>query len=406
MNSTRVLPKFLKPVSPAGCRRMATQTTNGVGFALTEEQAGIQDLARKFTRENIVPVAAQYDRSMEYPWPIIKKAHGVGLLNTHIPEEYGGPGLGLLECALISEELAYGCTGIQTAIEANGLAQAPLIVAASENIKNKYLGRMTEAPLVAAYGVTEPGAGSDSSQEGDKWILNGTKMWITNAGHANWFFVLARTDSSQPASRGMTGFVVDGDSSGISLGKKEINMGQRCSDTRMVTFEDVEIPEENVIGAPGEGFKIAMKAFDITRPLVASAAVGLAQRALEEATQYAQIRKTMGLPIIQHQAVAFMLADMAIQTEAARSLVWKAAWSKDAGQRNTLYASMAKTLASRTAVENANLAVQVFGGAGFNTEYPVEKLFRDSKIFELYEGTSQIQRLIISRTLPSLYPAA
>ncbi|CAE6397033.1 unnamed protein product [Rhizoctonia solani] len=432
MNTSRAFPKVLRPLSLAQCRRMATQAPgpSGVGFALSEEQAGIQDLARKFTRENIVPVAAQYDRSMQYPWPVIKKAHGVGLLNTHIPEEYGGPGLGLVECALISEggpaveivivfsfinspELAYGCTGIQTAIEANGLAQAPLIVAASEEIKKKYLGRMTEAPLVAAYGVTEPGAGSDVAnistkavKKGDKWILNGTKMWITNAGHANWFFVLARTDSSQPASRGMTGFVVDADSPGISLGKKEINMGQRCSDTRMVTFEDVEVPEENVIGAPGEGFKIAMKAFDITRPLVASAAVGLAQRALEEATQYAQTRKTMGVPIIQHQAVAFMLADMAIQTEAARALVWKAAWSKDAGHRNTLYASMAKTLASRTAVENANLAVQVFGGAGFNTEYPVEKLFRDSKIFELYEGTSQIQRLIISRTLSSLYPGA
>ncbi|KAG8699580.1 hypothetical protein FRC12_020727 [Ceratobasidium sp. 428] len=409
MNALRTAQNVLRRQT----RTMATQAQSAVGFGLTEEQAGIQDLARKFTRENIVPVAAQYDRSMQYPWPIIKSAHSVGLLNTHIPEEYGGPGLGLLECALISEELAYGCTGIQTAIEANGLAQAPVIVAASEELKQKYLGRMTEEPLVAAYCVTEPGAGSDvanistkAEKKGDKWILNGTKMWITNAGHANWFFVLARTDASQPASRGMTGFVVDADSHGISLGKKEINMGQRCSDTRMVTFEDVEVPESNVIGAPGEGFKIAMKAFDITRPLVASAAVGLSQRALEEATLYAQTRKTMGVPIIQHQAVAFMLADMAIQTEASRALVWKAAWAKDAGQRNTFYASMAKTMASRTAVENANLAVQIFGGAGFNTEYPVEKLFRDSKIFELYEGTSQIQRMIISRTLSTLYPAA
>ncbi|KAF8599090.1 acyl-CoA dehydrogenase NM domain-like protein [Ceratobasidium sp. AG-I] len=412
MNTLRAAPNALKRVANTRFRAMATQAPSVVGFGLTEEQSGIQDLARKFTRENIVPVAAQYDQSMQYPWPVIKKAHSVGLLNTHIPEEYGGPGLGLLECALISEELAYGCTGIQTAIEANGLAQAPLIVAANEELKQKFLGRMTEAPLVAAYCVTEPGAGSDvanittrAEKRGDKWILNGTKMWITNAGHANWFFVLARTDSTQSASRGMTGFVVEADSHGISLGKKEINMGQRCSDTRMVTFEDVEIPESNVIGAPGEGFKIAMKAFDITRPLVAAAAVGLSQRALEEATRYAQSRKTMGVPIIQHQAVAFMLADMAIQTEASRALVWKAAWSKDAGQRNTYYASMAKTLASRTAVENANLAVQVFGGAGFNTEYPVEKLFRDSKIFELYEGTSQIQRMIISRTLSSLYPA-
>ncbi|KAG9078299.1 hypothetical protein FS749_009719, partial [Ceratobasidium sp. UAMH 11750] len=327
MHSLRTLPNVFRRVASTQSRAMATQAPSVVGFGLSEEQAGIQDLARRFTRENFVPVAAQYDRSMQYPWPVIKKAHEVGLLNTHIPEEYGGPGLGLLECALISEELAYGCTGIQTAIEANGLAEAPLVVAASEELKRKFLGRMTEEPLVAAYCVTEPGAGSDvanistkAQKKGDKWILNGTKMWITNAGHANWFFVLARTDSSQPASRGMTGFVVEADSAGISLGKKEINMGQRCSDTRMVTFEDVEVPESNVIGAPGEGFKIAMKAFDITRPLVSAAAVGLSQRALEEATLYAQTRKTMGLPIIEHQAVAFMLADMAIQTEASRAL--------------------------------------------------------------------------------------
>ncbi|KAG8959593.1 hypothetical protein FRC00_001423, partial [Tulasnella sp. 408] len=367
-----------------------------------------QHLARKFTREHIVPVAAEYDRTMEYPWPVIKAAHEVGLLNTHIPEAYGGPGLGLFECALISEELAYGCTGIQTAIEANGLAEAPVIVAGSEETKKKYLGRMTEEPLVAAYCVTEPSAGSDvaaiktrAEKKGDKWILNGSKMCrglqltslsrITNSGHANWFFVLAKSDPTAKAHSSMTGFVVDANTPGIIVGKKEINMGQRCSDTRMVTFEHVEVPEE---------------AFDITRPLVASGAVGLAQRALEEATKYAQERQTMGVPIIQHQAVAFMLADMAIQAEASRALVWKAAWAKDAGQKNSesvlggntprlteslralaFYASMAKTLASRTAVENADKAVQIFGGAGFNTEYPVEKLYRDAKIFELYEGT-------------------
>ncbi|KIO18688.1 hypothetical protein M407DRAFT_156240 [Tulasnella calospora MUT 4182] len=415
-------------------RRLATTAeSTGLSFSLTEEQAGIQDLARKFSREHIVPVAAEYDRTMEYPWPVIKAAHQVGLLNTHIPEAYGGPGLGLFECALISEELAYGCTGIQTAIEANGLAEAPVIVAGSEETKKKYLGRMTEEPLVAAYCVTEPGAGSDvaaiktrAEKKGDKWILNGSKMWITNSGHANWFFVLAKSDPSAKAHGSMTGFVVDANTPGIIVGKKEINMGQRCSDTRMVTFENVEVPEENVLGSVGEGFKVAMKAFDITRPLVASGAVGLAQRALEEATKYAQERKTMGVPIIQHQAVAFMLADMAIQVEASRALVWKAAWAKDAGLKNTFYASMAKTLASRTAVENADKAVQIFGGAGFNTEYPVEKLYRDAKIFELYEGTypayarcccftlssehltgtSQIQRLIISRQLSSLYPSS
>ncbi|WVQ62615.1 uncharacterized protein L199_000762 [Kwoniella botswanensis] len=367
----------------------ARPATGPVSFALDEDQRGIQELAQSFTKDKIVPAAAEYDRSMAYPWPILKEAHSLGLLNTHIPEAYGGPELGLLECALVSESLAYGCTGIQTAMEANGLAEAPLIVAASHETKMKFLGRMTEEPLMAAYCVTEPGAGSDvagiktkAEKKGDKWVLNGSKM-CTNAGHANWFFVLAVTDPSASPSKGMTGFVVDADTQGIVLGKKEINMGQRCSDTRQVTFQDVVVPEENVLGKPGEGFKIAMKAFDITRPLVAAAAVGLAQRALEEATKYAQERKTMGQPIINHQGVAFMLADMAIGAEAARGLVWRAAWAKDCGERNTFYASMAKAFASKTAVENSNLGVQVFGGAGFNTEMPMEKLYRDAKIYEL-----------------------
>ncbi|WVQ91560.1 hypothetical protein IAS59_005360 [Cryptococcus gattii] len=394
-----------------------------VSFSLSDDQRGIQELATKFTRDVIVPQAAEYDRTMEYPWPILKEAHSLGLLNTHIPEAYGGPELGLLECAIISESLAFGCSGIQTAMEANNLAEAPLIVAASHEQKQKYLGRMTEEPLMAAYCVTEPGAGSDvagiktkAEKKGNKWVLNGSKMWYdvclqdsfcvdlalltayvcrTNAGHANWFFVLAITDSKASPTRGMTGFIVDADTEGIILGKKEINMGQRASDTRMVTFQDVVIPEENVLGSPGEGFKIAMKAFDITRPLVSAAAVGLAQRALEEATKYAQERHTMGQPIINHQGVAFMLADMAIGVEAARGLVWKAAWAKDCMQRNTFYASMAKAFAGKTAVENANLGVQVFGGAGFNTEMPMEKLYRDAKIYELYEGEASFPTVIL-----------
>ncbi|PWN53394.1 acyl-CoA dehydrogenase NM domain-like protein [Violaceomyces palustris] len=381
-----------------------------VSFRLSEDQEAYQDLARKFTRDHIIPNARRYDETMEYPWEIIKKSHEVGLLNTHIPEEYGGPGLGLMECALISEELAFGCSGIQTAMEANGLAEAPLIVAGSHETKMKYLGRMTEEPLVAAYCVTEPGAGSDvagistrAEKQGDKWVINGSKMWITNGGHANWYFVLAKTDPSAKAAKSMTGFVVDADTPGIHIGKKEINMGQRCSDTRQITFENVVVPEENVLGKPGDGFKTAMGAFDITRPLVAAGAIGVAQRALYEATLYAQQRKTMGKPIIQHQAVAFMLADMQMDVEAARNLVWKSCWAKDNGMRNSFWASMAKCLASRAAVSNANSAVQIFGGLGFNTEGPVEKLYRDAKIFELYEGTSQIQRLIISRHVEEIY---
>ncbi|TXT08210.1 uncharacterized protein COLE_05134 [Cutaneotrichosporon oleaginosum] len=394
-------------------RHYATSSASGpVSFGLNDDQRAIDELSRTFAQEKIVPAAAELDRTMEYPWAILKEAHAAGLMNTHVPEEYGGAGLGMVECAIVSENLGFGCTGVQTAIEANGLAEAPLIVGASHELKMKYLGRMGETPLVASYAVTEPGAGSDVAgiktkavKEGDKFVINGTKMWhSTNSGHANWFFVLAVTDPSAGV-KGLTGFVVDADTPGITPGRKEINMGQRCSDTRMVTFQDVVVPQENVIGAVGEGFKLAMKAFDITRPLVAAGAVGLAQRALEEATKYAQERKTMGKAIIDHQGVAFMLADMAVNAEAARALVWKSAWVKDAGQRNSYYASMAKLYASRAAVENASMGVQVFGGIGFNTEMPMEKLYRDSKIFELYEGTSQIQRLVISRHLPALYPA-
>ncbi|CAO3694854.1 hypothetical protein G6F70_003815 [Rhizopus microsporus] len=382
----------------------------GMAFSLTEEQKSIQEMARKFTKEEIIPVAAEHDQTGKYPWEIIKKAWELGLVNTHIESKYGGMELGVFDSALISEELAYGCSGIQTAIEANNLAEAPLVVAGNDFQKKKYLGRMTEEPLVASYGVTEPGAGSDVAglrtqavkKADGSWVLNGQKMWITNAGHANWFFVLARTNPDAPTGSAFTGFIVDADTPGITLGRKEINMGQRASDTRGVTFEDVVVPAENVLGREGEGFKIAMKAFDITRPLVAAGAVGLARRAMEEATKYSLERKTMGKPIFNHQAIAFMLADMIMNIEASRLMVYRSAWMRDQGQRNTWYASMAKAMASETANKCAADAVQIFGGNGFNTEYPVEKLMRDAKIFMIYEGTSQIQRLVVSRGLADL----
>ncbi|CAO3642063.1 unnamed protein product [Cunninghamella echinulata] len=317
--------------------------------------------------------------------------------------------LGVLDSSLISEELAYGCSGIQTAIEANNLAEAPLIVAGNDEQKKKYLGRMTEAPLIASYGVTEPGSGSDVAglkttavKKGNEWVLNGQKMWITNSGYANWFFVLARTDANASTNKAFTGFIVDADTPGVQVGRKEMNMGQRASDTRGVTFEDVVVPDENVLGKPGDGFKIAMGAFDITRPLIGAAAVGLARRAMEEATKYSLERKTMGTEIFNHQAIAFMLADMAIGIESARMMVYRAASLRDNGQRNTWYASIAKALASEVANKSAADAVQIFGGNGFNNEYPVEKLMRDAKIFQIYEGTSQIQRLIISRGLADM----
>ncbi|NXH95076.1 ACADM protein, partial [Pachycephala philippinensis] len=399
---------------------------------LTDEQKEFQATARKFAVEEIIPVAAQYDKTGEYPVPLIKRAWELGLMNSHIPESCGGLGLGSFEACLITEELAYGCTGVQTAIEANSLGQMPVIIAGNEHQQKKYLGRMTEEPIMCAYCVTEPGAGSDvagiktkAEKKGDEYVINGQKMWITNGGKANWYFLLARTnpDPNTPASKAFTGFIVEADSPGIQIGRKEMNMGQRCSDTRGIVFEDVRVPKENVLIAEGAGFKIAMGAFDKTRPpvsigknlgykiqpeflifhsglysiQVAAGAVGLAKRALDEATRYALERKTFGKPIVEHQAVSFLLAEMAMKVELARMAYQRAAWEVDAGRRNTYYASIAKAFAGDIANQVAADAVQIFGGNGFNTEYPVEKLMRDAKIYQIYEGTAQIQRMIIAR---------
>jgi len=378
----------------------------GLNFTFTAEQEEFLDLAETFTKNEIIPVAAEYDRTGEYPWEVIKKAHATGLMNLHIPEKYGGMGLGTLDGCLITEKMAYGCTGIMTALEANGLGSMPVMIAGNEEQKKKYLTRLIEEPIMCAYGVTEPGAGSDvagvktkAEKKGDEWVINGQKMWITNGGVANYYFVLARTnpDPKCPASKAFTGFIVDGDTPGVTPGRKELNMGQRCSDTRGITFEDVVVKKENVLLTEGAGFKVAMGAFDQTRPPVAAGAVGISQRALDEATKYATERKAFGVPILHHQAVAFMLADMAIGTEAARLCYQKSAWMADQGIRNTYYASIAKCLAGDVANKSATDAVQVFGGNGFNTEYPVEKLMRDAKIYQIYEGTAQIQRIIISR---------
>uniref|UniRef100_A0A665XDW5 Medium-chain specific acyl-CoA dehydrogenase, mitochondrial n=1 Tax=Echeneis naucrates TaxID=173247 RepID=A0A665XDW5_ECHNA len=389
----------------------AGHTSLGYSFELTEQQKEFQMLARKFAREEIVPAAPAYDRSGEYPFPIIKKAWELGLMNSHIPQEYGGMGLSIFDSCLITEELAYGCTGVQTAIEANSLGQMPVILAGNDAQKKKYLGRMTEEPLMCAYCVTEPGAGSDVAgiktkavKMGDEYVINGQKMWITNGGkklccYFIGYFLLARTNTDPKCSAGkaFTGFVVEADTPGIQIGRKEMNMGQRCSDTRGITFEDVRIPKENVLVGEGAGFKIAMGAFDNTRPPVAAGATGLAQRALDEATNYALERKTFGKAIAEHQAVSFLLAEMAMKVELARMAYQRSAWEVDQGRRNTYYASIAKAFAGDIANQVATDAVQVFGGNGFNSDYPVEKLMRDAKIYQIYEGTAQIQRLIIAR---------
>jgi acyl-CoA dehydrogenase len=376
-----------------------------IDFSLSDDQKQLEAVAREFARDVIAPKARAHDDSGEFPLDICRQAWELGLMNVHIPEAYGGLGLTSLEGCLIAEELSAACSGIYTAIEANVLAEAPILHAATDDQKKAWLAPMTSEFRLASYAVTEPDAGSDVSgiktravRHGDDYVINGSKMWITGAGRASWFFVLAYTD---PAARyqGMTGFVVPADAPGVRVGKKEENMGQRASDTRAVTFEDVTVPAANRIGNEGAGWSIAMSAFDHTRPPVASGAVGVARTALEHAVRYAQERKTFGKPIAQHQAIAFMIADMAKEVAAARHLVRHAAWLIDNGHRNTMEAAFAKCFAADTAMKVTTDAVQVFGGYGFSKEYPVEKLMRDAKVFQIYEGTSQIQRLIMAREI-------
>jgi acyl-CoA dehydrogenase len=376
-----------------------------IGFDLSDEQRQLRDLAHEFAEKEIRPQAGHHDETGEWPTEIMAKAWELGLMNAHIPAEQGGLGLGTLDGVLLEEELGWGCTGVATAITANTLAQVPIIVAGNDEQKKRFLAPFAERHHLCSYAVTEPGAGSDvagiktvATKKGDKYVLNGTKMWITGAGHAEWFFVLAKTDKDA-GHQGMSGFVVDAKSAGLSIGKKENNMGQRASDTRAVTFEDVEVSADNLLGKEGDGFRIAMSAFDHTRPLVSAGAVGLARAAMEHAIAYAKERKAFGVPIAAHQGVAFMIADMASDVEAARLLVWKSGYEVDQGRKNTLFAAYGKRFAADTAMKVATDAVQVFGGNGFNKEYPVEKLMRDAKIFQIYEGTSQIQRVIIAREL-------
>ncbi|XP_055376313.1 medium-chain specific acyl-CoA dehydrogenase, mitochondrial-like isoform X2 [Condylostylus longicornis] len=329
-------------------------------------------------------------------------------MNGHIPNKYGGMGLDVLTNCLIDEQLGYGCAGIMAPIVVTSIGQLPVIIAGNEEQKKEYLGRLTEEPLLTGYCATEPSAGSDVNgimtkavKKGDEYILNGQKMWITNGGVANWYFVLARTDPNPkaPANKAFTGFIVDANTPGVTPGRKEINMGQRASDTRGITFEEVRISKANVLSREGDGFKIAMQTFDKTRPMVSAGAVGLSQRCLDESLNYSLQRKTFGVPIATHQAIAFMLADMAVAIELGRLSYQKAAWEIDNGIKNSYSAAISKLFTADNAMRIAIDAVQIFGGCGFNSEYPVEKLMRDAKILQIYEGTSQIQRIIISRIL-------
>jgi acyl-CoA dehydrogenase len=373
-----------------------------VDFSLTDEQKDMREMAHNFAEKEMRPVAWELDKDGGWPADIIQKAWEVGLMNTHIPEEYGGPGLDYVTGCIIEEEMGWGCSGIGTSLMCNGLATAPIAIGGSEDTKKKYLGALTEEPKLASFCLTEPDAGSDVSgmkttavRQGDKYVLNGSKCFITNGSHADYFTVYAKTDKDA-GHKGISAFVVEKEW-GVTVDKKEDKLGQRASNTATVSFNDVEVPAENLLGEENKGFKLAMMTLDRTRPGVAAMAVGIARAAFEFARDYSLERVQFGVPIAMHQAIQFMIADMATKIEASRLLVWKSGQLLDVGERNTLVSSHAKRFAADTAMEVTTDAVQVYGGYGFIKEYPVEKLMRDAKIMQLYEGTSQIQRLVIAR---------
>jgi acyl-CoA dehydrogenase len=374
-----------------------------VDLTLTDEQKDLREMAHNFAEKEIRPVAWDYDRDSTWPQDIIEKAWEVGLMNTHIPEEYGGPGLDYLSGCIIEEEMGWGCSGIGTSLMCNGLATSPIVIGGSEEVKKKYLGMLTEEPKLASFCLTEPDAGSDVSgmrttavKMGDEYVINGSKCFITNGGYADYYTVYAKTDKDA-GHKGISAFVVDRDLDGVSVDKKEDKLGQRASNTATISFSDVRVPAGNMLGEENHGFKLAMMTLDRTRPGVAAMAVGIARAAFEFATEYSKERVQFGVPIAMHQAIQFMIADMATKIEAARLLVWQSGVLLDQGKRNTLASSHAKRFAADTAMEVTVDAVQVYGGYGFIKEYPVEKLMRDAKIMQLYEGTSQIQRLVIAR---------
>jgi acyl-CoA dehydrogenase len=373
-----------------------------VDFKLTEEQESMREMGHDFAEKEIRPVAWQYDKEGTWPEVIIKKAWELGLMNSHLPAQYGGVGASYLDGCLIGEELAWGCAAIGTTLGANELASAPVLLGGSNEIKTKYLGRLTEEPKLASFCLTEPDAGSDVSgmrttavKKGDKYVINGSKCFITNGGYADWYTVYAKTDKDA-GHRGISAFVVPKDET-VTVDKHEDKMGLRASNTATISFNDTEVPLGNLLGEENHGFKLAMMTLDRTRPGVASMATGIARAAFEFATEYSKERVQFGVPIAMHQAIQFMLADMATNIEAARLLVWQSAVLLDEGKRNTLASAHAKRFAADMGMQVTTDAVQVYGGYGFMKDYPVEKLMRDAKIMQLYEGTSQIQRLVIAR---------
>jgi len=376
-----------------------------IDFSLSDELLEIQARARRFAQEEILPLAAEYDRRAEVPPGIAQKAKAAGLINVTIPEEYGGMGYGALQSAIIAEELGAACAGISITILVNGLALTPIQLFGSEEQKQAFLRPVAEGAKMAAFCLTEREAGSDASAikttalpDGDDFVINGQKCFITSGGLAEIMVVFALTDPDR-GPRGVSAIIVPADTPGIRVTKVEDKMGQRASNTVELAFEDVRVPQSNLLGKRGRGFPMALQTLDFGRSGVAALSVGVARAALEHAITYAKERQQFGAPILTNQGVSFMLADMAMKVEAARLLTWQAAWLADQGAKATEKSAMAKCFASDTAMEVTTDAVQIFGGVGYMKDRPVEKLMRDAKLLQIYEGTNQIQRMVIARQL-------
>ncbi|RKY89362.1 acyl-CoA dehydrogenase [candidate division KSB1 bacterium] len=375
-------------------------------YFLTEQQQMLKELAHKVAEEKVRPVAAKYDESHEFPWDIVKIFADLGFFGVYIPEEYGGLGGGVMDLVITVEELSRACGGIALAVAATALGAYPILMAGNDEQKKRYLPDLAEGKYLAGYCLTEPEAGSDAGavrtravRDGDYYILNGTKHFITNGSVAKLYTVFASTDPSR-GIRGISAFLVEDGFPGLSYGKLEDKLGIRASATSEVLFQDCRVPKENLLGKEGQGFRIAMETFDRTRPGVAAQAVGIAQGALELALEYTKQRRQFGQTIASFEAIQFMLADMATQVEAARALVYQTARMIDSGAKDiSRESAMCKLFASDTAMKVTTDAVQLFGGYGYMRDYPIEKYFRDAKITQIYEGTNQIQRLVIGRHL-------
>lgn len=373
--------------------------------SFTDDQLALQAEARKFAKGEILPKASELDEHSTFPAEILSKAQDLGLLNLTLPEENGGTGLGLTECCIVLEEIAAGCAGVATSLVANDLALTPISLYGSPEQKAQFIGEIVKKKGFASFCLSEPGAGSDASglstsitTDGDSYIINGQKQWITNGGKASQFTVFATHDKSK-RHKGISCLAVPADTPGISTGHHENKMGQRCSNTVSVTFENVKVPKSSRIGEEGEGFTVAMHTLDVSRPMTAILAVGIARAAFEYARDYALERKQFGKPIADFQSIQFMLADMATEIDAARLLTLRSARLVDKGAPSSLESSMAKRFAADMAMKTTTDAVQIFGGYGYTKDYPVEKLMRDAKLLQIYEGTSQIQRLVIAREI-------